>query len=58
MKRQGRGSGRVCHAACLGVCRMINYTERISLLMEDVVRRTPRLSFIDFREVLVFVPAG
>ena len=33
---------------------MINYTERISLLMEDVVRRTPRLSFIDFREVLVF----
>jgi hypothetical protein len=33
---------------------MINYTERISLLMEDVVRRTPRLSFIDLREVLVF----
>jgi hypothetical protein len=33
---------------------MINYTERIALLMEDVVRRTPRLSFIDLREVLVF----
>lgn len=33
---------------------MINYTDRISLLMEDVVRRTPRLSFIDLREVLVF----
>jgi hypothetical protein len=33
---------------------MINYTESISLLMEDVVRRTPRLSFIDLREVLVF----
>ena len=33
---------------------MINYTERISLLMEDVVRRTQRLSFIDLREVLVF----
>jgi hypothetical protein len=33
---------------------MINYTERISMLMEDVVRRTPRLSFIDLREVLVF----
>ena len=33
---------------------MINYTERISLLMDDVVRRTPRLSFIDLREVLVF----
>jgi hypothetical protein len=40
--------------AWLGVCRMINYTERIALLMEDVVRRTPRLSFIDLREVLVF----
>ena len=33
---------------------MINYTERISILMDDVVRRTPRLSFIDLREVLVF----
>jgi hypothetical protein len=33
---------------------MINYTERIAILMEDVVRRTPRLSFIDLREVLVF----
>jgi hypothetical protein len=33
---------------------MINYTERIALLMQDVVRRTPRLSFIDLREVLVF----
>jgi hypothetical protein len=36
------------------VCRMINYTERISLLMQDVVRRTPALSFIDLSEVLVF----
>jgi hypothetical protein len=33
---------------------MINYTERIALLMQDVVVRTPRLSFIDLREVLVF----
>jgi len=33
---------------------MINYTERISLLMQDVVGRTPRLSFIDLKEVLVF----
>jgi hypothetical protein len=44
----------VCHAVPLGVCPMINYTERISFLMEDVVRRTPRLSFIDLREMLVF----
>jgi hypothetical protein len=33
---------------------MINYTERISLLMQDVIERTPRLSFIDLKEVVVF----
>jgi len=33
---------------------MINYTERIALLMDDVVARIPALSFIDVREVLVF----
>ena len=33
---------------------MINYTERIALLMQDIVARTPRLSFIDLTEVLVF----
>ena len=33
---------------------MINYTERIALLMQDVVSRTPALAFIDLREVLVF----
>ena len=33
---------------------MINYTERIALLMDDVCRRTPRLSFIDLKEVLIF----
>jgi hypothetical protein len=33
---------------------MINYTERIALLMQDVVERVPRLSFIDLKEVLVF----
>ena len=33
---------------------MINYTERITQLMRDVVARTPRLSFIDVREILVF----
>jgi hypothetical protein len=33
---------------------MINYTERITLLMQDVVSRTPALSFIDLKEVLVF----
>ena len=37
---------------------MINYTERIALLMQDIVRRTPSLSFIDFREVLVFARFG
>jgi len=33
---------------------MINYTERIALLMHDIVSRTPALGFIDLREVLVF----
>src|SRR3954462_15331907 len=33
---------------------MINYTERISRLMQDVVSRTPSMGFIDLREVLVF----
>jgi hypothetical protein len=33
---------------------MINYTERITMLMQDVVQRVPRLSFIDLREVVVF----
>jgi hypothetical protein len=37
---------------------MINYTERIALLMQDVVSRTPALSFIDLREVLVFARFG
>ncbi len=37
---------------------MINYTERISLLMEDVVRRVPTLSFIDMSKVMVFARAG
>jgi hypothetical protein len=37
---------------------MINYTERISLLMEDIVSRVPTLSFIDMRKVLVFARGG
>jgi hypothetical protein len=37
---------------------MINYTERLALLMQDVVRRTRPLSFIDLREVLVFARFG
>jgi hypothetical protein len=37
---------------------MINYTERIALLMQDIVRRTPVLSFIDLSEVLVFARFG
>ena len=37
---------------------MINYTERITLLMEDIVARVPTLSFIDTSKVLVFARAG
>lgn len=40
---------------CVG---MINYTERIVLLMQDVIARTPRLSFIDLDEVIVFARFG
>ena len=37
---------------------MINYTERISLLMQDVALRVPKLSFIDMSKVLVFARGG
>ncbi len=37
---------------------MINYTERIALLMHDLVVRTPRLSFINLREVVLFGRSG
>ena len=33
---------------------MINYTERVQRLMQDVVSRTPSLGYIDLREVVVF----
>src|SRR5437762_7664992 len=38
--------------------RMINYTERLSLLMQDIVERVPTLSFIDMTDVLVFARFG
>jgi hypothetical protein len=37
---------------------MINYTDRLALLMQDVVSRVPILSFIDPRDVLVFARSG
>ena len=37
---------------------MINYTERVSMLMQDIVERVPTLSFIDMKDVLVFARAG
>ena len=37
---------------------MINYTERLTLLMQDIVTRVPTLSFIDIADVLVFARAG
>jgi hypothetical protein len=37
---------------------MINYTERLTLLMDDIVHRVPLLSFIDMSEVLVFARFG
>src|SRR6267378_6357985 len=37
---------------------MINYTERLTLLMQDIVARVPTLSFIDPGDVLIFARAG
>ncbi|MBI4266720.1 MAG: hypothetical protein HY657_20320 [Acidobacteria bacterium] len=37
---------------------MIDYTARLSLLMQDIVARVPTLSFIDTSRVLVFARAG
>ncbi len=37
---------------------MINYTERLTLLMQDVVTRVPTLSFIDVGSLLVFARSG
>lgn len=37
---------------------MINYTERITLLIDDVVRRVPALAYIDPSQVLVFARFG
>jgi hypothetical protein len=37
---------------------MINYTERLTLLMQDIVSRVPTLSFINIADVLVFARSG
>jgi hypothetical protein len=37
---------------------MINYTDRLTLLMRDIVARVPTLSFIDPADVLIFARAG
>lgn len=37
---------------------MFNYTDHVRLLMEDIVRRVPRLSDIDMRDVLLFGRLG
>src|SRR5260370_35245897 len=37
---------------------MINYTERLTLLMRDISARVPTLSFIDMADVLVFARSG
>jgi len=38
--------------------RMINYTESLTVLMQDVVARVPTLAFIDIADVLVFARFG
>jgi hypothetical protein len=41
-----------------GALRMINYTESLASLMEDIVARVPTLSFIKISDVLVFARSG
>jgi hypothetical protein len=43
---------------CAAAAGMINYTERLSLLMDDIAARVSALSFLDTRRVLVFARAG
>jgi len=37
---------------------MMNYTEALTILMQDIVARVPTLSFIDIGDVLVFARFG
>src|SRR5437879_8669472 len=37
---------------------MMDYTQRLSLLMRDIVARVPTLSFINMNDVLVFARSG
>ena len=37
---------------------MINYTDRVTVLMQDIVSRVPDLSFIDTADVVVFARCG
>src|SRR5712691_1195485 len=37
---------------------MIDYTQRLTLLMRDIVARVPTLSFINMNDVLVFARSG
>jgi len=37
---------------------MINYTESLTMLMQDIIARVPTLSFIDVADVLVFARFG
>jgi hypothetical protein len=37
---------------------LINYTERLTLLMQDIVTRVPALAFVDMADVLVFARPG
>jgi hypothetical protein len=37
---------------------MINYTDRVTMLIQDIVSRVPELSFIDVGDILVFARSG
>src|SRR5207247_11058770 len=47
-------------AVCCVCCAFgtVNYTERVMLLMQNIVLAVPKLSFIDIADVLVFARSG
>ncbi len=46
------------HSGLTGCFRMIDYTQRLTRLMGDIVARVPSLAYIDMTEILVFARFG
>ncbi|MGE5360453.1 MAG: hypothetical protein ACM3NQ_15665, partial [Bacteroidales bacterium] len=53
-----KGTRRRPNTSRLVALRMINYTDSITALMQDIVMRVPALSYIDLSRLLVFARYG